>query len=94
MLLALLFALAIALGMAAAAYALTNPQGLQAMLAREMSQPVDAAISAGRGCSFFTIFAFSFLIWATIPLTTGTSRQFDPGHHADVPDQSEKTLPG
>ncbi len=77
MLLALALSLVIAAGLAAAAYALTRPQGLSAVLEHRSEVPLSAGISSE--FIFFTIFAFCYLIWATLPLSTGSGRQFDPG---------------
>jgi hypothetical protein len=78
MLLALLFALVVAIGLGAAAYGLTHPEGLQAVLERRSSTPIDGAISAE--FILFTVLSFCYLLWATIPLSTGSSRQFEPGN--------------
>lgn len=77
MLLALVFALIVAAGLGALAYALTTPQGLAAILESRADVPMSAGISAE--FIFFTIFAFCYLVWATLPLSTGSGRQFDPG---------------
>lgn len=77
MLLALAVSLLIAAGLAAAAYALTRPEGLSAVLENRSGVPMSAGISAE--FIFFTLFAFCYLIWATLPLSTGSGRQFDPG---------------
>src|SRR5262245_35166457 len=78
MLIALAVGLAIALGLGAASYAITKPGGLLEELDRRSSFPIDVAISGE--FIFFTVFAFVFLIWSTIPLSTGSGRQFDPGN--------------
>ncbi|MGH9882921.1 MAG: hypothetical protein ACRD6N_15895 [Pyrinomonadaceae bacterium] len=78
MLLALVFALLIALGLALLAYALMHPQGLMYALQRRSSTPISTIVSAE--LVFFTILAFCYLIWATLPLSTGSTRQFDPGN--------------
>jgi predicted permease len=78
MLAALALALLIAAGVGFAAYALTSPDfGLQTM-----------RVNAGRGgrsippaeLIFFSIFSMTYLLWVTLPLSIGSSRQFDPGH--------------
>jgi hypothetical protein len=76
MILALGFALVVSFGLGAAAYALTRP-GLINALERRSSGPVSPGISAE--FIFFSILAFCFLIWATLPLSIGSGRQFDPG---------------
>ena len=77
MLLALVFALVIALGLGAAAYVLSSPEIMMQITRRE-----------GRGASgsipsaqfiFFSILTFFYLMWATLPLSVGTGRQFEPG---------------
>ena len=73
----LVLALFIAAGLGIAAYALTTSHELvDAMQATDSSQ-TPAAISPE--FIFFTIFAFLYLIWATLPLSTGSSKQFAPG---------------
>ncbi len=78
MLAALALALLMAAGLGFAAYAVTAPDfGLQAM-----------RVDTGRGARpipsaefiFFSIFSMTYLLWATLPLSIGSSRQFDPGH--------------
>ncbi len=64
------FALATALGLGLAAYALTAPG---VMLQSAKSDLPSAEFI------FFSIFAFSYLMWATLPLSVGSGRQFDPG---------------
>jgi len=75
MLAALAFALLIAVSLGIAAFALTSP--------KIMAQAMQGENSAGELPStefiFFSILAFCFLIWATLPLSTGSSRQFEPG---------------
>ncbi len=75
---ALALATVIAVGVGFAAYALTSPDfGLQAMQAsagrRGRSLPSAEVL-------FFSIFAMIYLLWVTLPLSMGSSRQFDPGH--------------
>jgi hypothetical protein len=75
MLFALALALAIAAGLGLAAYALTSPQ-LQHFQPRasrgERLVPTPEFV-------FFAITSFLYLLWATLPLSIGSSRQFDPG---------------
>jgi hypothetical protein len=78
MLLALAFALMLAFGFGIAAYTLMRPGGIVALIQREAQAAVPADLSAE--VIFFGIFGFSFLIWATVPLSTGGGRQFDPGN--------------
>jgi len=78
MLAALALALLIAAGLGFAAYAITSPDfGLQAMRI-ETSRRARAIPSAE--LIFFSIFSMIYLLWATLPLSIGSSRQFDPGH--------------
>jgi predicted permease len=78
MLAALVLAILMAAGLGFAAYALTAPDfGLQAL-----------RVDTGRGARaipsaeliFFSMFSMIYLLWATLPLSIGSSRQFDPGH--------------
>ena len=76
MLLALAFALTTAFGLGALAYALTahEPSLLtNAGLPNEDLPLVSAEVM------LFSIFAFCYLMWATLPLSVGSSRQFEPG---------------
>lgn len=76
-LLALALALLLSLGLGAAAYAITQPKGLMTVLEHRGSARAGPGLSAE--FIFFAIVAFLFLIWATLPLSTGSSRHFDPG---------------
>jgi hypothetical protein len=79
MLAALALSLLIAFGLGIAAYALTAPG---------IGIDPQAFTSAGRGGDvvpsvefiFFSIFALFYLLWATLPLSIGGGRQFDPGN--------------
>jgi len=77
MLAALALALIVALGLGIAAYFLTKPS-IAGMLQRPSSKR-----GAGDRISiefvFFSIYAFIYLMWATLPLSIGSSRQFDAG---------------
>ena len=78
MLAALLLALLIALGLGVAAYALTSPEvGLQNL--KPKTRAGDPSIPSAEFI-FFSIFSLLFLLWATLPLSIGSSRQFDPGN--------------
>lgn len=73
---ALLFALAVATGLGIGAYSLSSPEGVLIEQARAASETGgDSSVEF----IFFTIFAFCYLIWATLPLSIGSSRQFEPG---------------
>lgn len=77
MLAAVILALIVALGVGIAAYFLTKPS-IAGMLQRPASQRGSAeAISTE--FVFFSIYAFIYLMWATLPLSIGSSRQFDAG---------------
>ena len=78
MLVALLFSILLAIGFGIAAYFLTKPGGAVDFIQRETHSNVSPDLSAE--LIFFTIFGFSFLLWATVPLSTGSARQFDPGN--------------
>ena len=78
MLVALALALLVALGLGVAAYALTSPE-----VALQNFQPKTRAgeqIIPPAEFIFFSIFALLYLLWATLPLSIGSSRQFDPGN--------------
>jgi len=76
MVIALGVALLVATGLGIGAYALTaQEQSLNethAISTRAVGMPPAELV-------FFGIFSFCFLLWATLPLSTGTGRQFDPG---------------
>jgi hypothetical protein len=79
MLAALALALLIALILGVAAYVLTSPDNVFAGI-----QTVRPS-GGGQGIPspefiFFSIFAMCYLLWATLPLSIGSSRQFDPGN--------------
>jgi hypothetical protein len=77
MLAALLLALLVAGGLGIAAYALTKPS-IAAMLQRP-SRRGSPREPFSTEFIFFSIYAFLYLMWATIPLSIGSSRQFDAG---------------
>jgi len=74
---ALALALVVASALGAAAYALTSPeigfQGVRGQAANGEGIPSAEFI-------FFSIFTLCYLFWAIVPLSTGSNRQFDPGH--------------
>jgi hypothetical protein len=76
---ALALALLIALILGVAAYVLTSPDnvfaGTQTLRTNSGAQGIPAPEFI-----FFSIFAMSYLLWATLPLSIGSSRQFDPGN--------------
>jgi hypothetical protein len=78
MLIALGLALLIALGLGVAAYALTSPEvGLHNFQPR--TRAGDPVIPSAEFI-FFSILALCYLLWSTLPLSIGSSRQFDPGN--------------
>src|SRR6185503_3986858 len=77
MLAALAFSIVVALGLGAASYALTNPDLIGEVLRR--SSRGEIAIAASTEFIFFSILAFLYLMWATVPLSIGGSKQFDAG---------------
>jgi hypothetical protein len=77
MLVALALALLLALGLGLAAYVLSGPNAMADMFRRASGGQTSAAASAE--FIFFSIFAFLYLMWATVPLSLGSNKQFDPG---------------
>jgi hypothetical protein len=78
MLAALVLALLIALGLGAAAYALSSPEVMSHVANRRNGARATEAIPSAQFI-FFSILAFLYLMWATLPLSIGASRQFEPG---------------
>lgn len=77
-LVALALALLFALGLGVAAYALTSPEvGLHNLRLRTRAS--DPVIPSAEFI-FFSILALCYLLWATLPLSIGSNRQFDPGN--------------
>ena len=75
---ALILALMLAMALGFVAYALTSPEiGFQNF--RANSGDRSAEIPSAEFI-FFLIFAICYLVWAVVPLTMGSTRQFDPGH--------------
>jgi hypothetical protein len=77
MLLALMFSLVVALVLGIAAYVISQPGGLGHILSRSTASEMPAAATAE--FIFFSIFGFLYLMWATLPLSIGGSKQFDAG---------------
>lgn len=77
MLLALLFSLVVALILGIVAYVITEPGTLAHVLWRSTTSEVPAAATAE--FIFFSIFGFLYLMWGTLPLSIGGSKQFDAG---------------
>ncbi|MFN2531902.1 MAG: hypothetical protein ABR555_11445 [Pyrinomonadaceae bacterium] len=77
LLLALTFALAVATGLGLAAYALTRPNAVNEIFRQSASRSGSPTVTAE--FVFFSILAFLYLMWATVPLSLGSSKQFDAG---------------
>ncbi|HKS09653.1 MAG TPA: hypothetical protein VJS13_08920, partial [Pyrinomonadaceae bacterium] len=77
MLVALLFSLAVALVLGIVAFVISQPGALRSILHRSASQGIPAAATVE--FIFFSIFGFIYLMWATLPLSIGGSKQFDAG---------------
>ena len=73
MLIALLLSLLLALGLGLAAYALSQPDALDSF-SRSAPRELPSAEFI-----FFSILSFLYLMWATVPLSIGGSKQFDAG---------------
>jgi hypothetical protein len=76
-LLALMFALVVALGLGVIAYFISQPDGFRHILRRSATHEIPAA--ATTEFILFSIFGFLYLMWATLPLSIGSSKQFDAG---------------
>ncbi len=76
-LLALALSLVVAVILGFAAYALTRPDVLGDALRRARTQDLPEAASVE--LIFFSIFGILYLMWATVPLSIGGSKQFDAG---------------
>src|SRR5215213_2347367 len=77
MLIALVLSLVVALGLGLAAYALSQPDALAGAFRRNAARELPTAASAE--FIFFSILSFLYLMWATVPLSIGGSKQFDAG---------------
>ena len=77
MLLALVFSLVVALALGFLAYFISEPGALSELLRRSSTQELPEAPTVE--FIFFSIFAFLYLMWATLPLTMGGGKQFDAG---------------
>ena len=76
-LISLTFALAIAFGLGIAAYFITSKVGMAQLTHARPGHPAPEIPPAG--FIMFMIFAFLYLVWATLPLSIGGGGQFDPG---------------
>ena len=77
MLLAFTFALVFALILGFVSYWLAQPEGLGSALQRSAAHELPAGASTE--FIFFSIFGVIYLMWATVPLSLGGSKQFDAG---------------
>jgi len=77
MLVTLTIALAVAVGLGFAAYFTTKPGAVAEAFRRGASR--EGFGSATAELVFFSIFSFVYLMWATLPLSIGSSKQFDAG---------------
>lgn len=75
MLAALALSLLVALGLGVTAYGLTHPGTLGQIFRRATTRDVSASVEF----IFFSILGFMYLMWATVPLSIGGSKQFDAG---------------
>lgn len=76
MLLALVFSLAVALILGIAAYAITHPDVLGHEFRRSAARGIPGSSTE---FIFFSMFGIIYLMWATVPLSIGGSKQFDAG---------------
>jgi hypothetical protein len=76
MLIAFAFALVVAVVLGFVAYVVSQPENLASML---RGSPRDITAAASTEFIFFSIFGFMYLMWATLPLSLGGSKQFDAG---------------
>jgi hypothetical protein len=77
MLLALLFSLVVALVLGIVAFVISQPGALSSILSRSSARGMPVA--ATTEFIFFSMFGFLYLMWATLPLSIGGSKQFDAG---------------
>lgn len=77
MLLAFLFSLVLAVILGIVAYVISRPGGLAEILRGSTAREIP--VSATTEFIFFSIFGFVYLMWATLPLSIGGSKQFDAG---------------
>lgn len=77
MVIALAFALVLALVLGLIAFMLTQPEGLGSAIHRTAGRELPENLSTE--FIFFSIFGVLYLMWATVPLSLGGGKQFDPG---------------
>lgn len=71
----LTIALSLAIGLGVAAYFVNTPGALSEAFRRSASR--EGMEEASAEFIFFSIFAFLYLMWATVPLSLGSTKQFD-----------------
>ena len=76
MLVALAFSIGLALVLGFVAYFISRPGSLAEML---RGSPREVSVAATAEFIFFSIFGFTYLMWATLPLSLGGGKQFDAG---------------
>jgi hypothetical protein len=76
-LITLILAAGVALGLGITAYLVTHSTEMAAVMHKTMAQ--QSRSSASAELIFFSIFSFLYLMWATLPLSIGGSKQFDAG---------------
>ena len=76
-LITLVLAAVVSLGLGITAYLITHSFEMAAVMQKTMAQQGRSAASAE--FIFFSIFSFLYLMWATLPLSIGGSKQFDAG---------------
>ena len=76
-LITLILAAGVALGLGVTAYLITHSTEMAAVMQKTMAQ--QSRSSASAELIFFSIFSFLYLMWATLPLSVGGSKQFDAG---------------
>ena len=77
MLVALVISLAVALGLGVIAYALSRPEALDEVFRQSATRELPD--SSSPEFIFFSILGVIYLMWATVPLSIGGSKQFDAG---------------
>jgi hypothetical protein len=77
MMVALVFSIALALILGIIAYVISQPGALSTILSRSSAREIPVAVTTE--FIFFSIFGFLYLMWGTLPLSLGGSKQFDAG---------------
>jgi len=76
MLIAVVVSLSVALGLGVAAYVISQPDAFSAF---RRGATRELPITASAEFIFFSILSLLYLMWATVPLSIGGSKQFDAG---------------